>query len=299
MATTYNGHDITSTSIMGGFDISKSSGGISFGGVSITVAATANKFSFYVTSAAKNEAESCTLGRAGVTGTSTSLSKIDLFTPDKVIKAGITIFYSDSTMKTAYKGGSLLYYETITDAAVKIGDGGNVQSVTDCGPYSLGYSTIGATGNVYFFDSGVACLYTPFRDGTVTSGAAYLIDTNYPGIPGVNLASIGVYADDGGTPGAPTTLLGYSESQSPTATAAWINFTTFTDVGGLILRAGVPVWIAIWSNAPGVVRGYRDAGATNQLSENTTATQIYPDWRDWQHVAYQSNKLSLYLTITP
>jgi hypothetical protein len=169
---------------------------------------------------------------------------------------------------------------------------------TNAGPSIVGYNTIGATTDVYLFLSGVACKFTPDISGTVTGGYTYLIDNDYPGVPGVNTATMALFSNSSTVP---LNLLGYSSTQeSPIATYSWVYFPSFTQnvAGGLSVTSGVPIWIAIWTNTPGIIRGASDAGSTGQLSENVE-DETYPTWNTWANAALQDRVLSIYLEITP
>ena len=169
---------------------------------------------------------------------------------------------------------------------------------TNAGPSIVGYNTIGATTDVYLFLSGVACKFTPDISGTVTGGYTYLIDNDYPGVPGVNTATMALFSNSSTVP---LNLLGYSSTQeSPIATYSWVYFPSFTQnvAGGLNVTSGVPIWIAIWTNTPGIIRGARDVGATGQLSENVE-DETYPTWNTWANAALQDQVLSIYLEVTP
>jgi hypothetical protein len=162
----------------------------------------------------------------------------------------------------------------------------------------VGYNTIGTVLEEFLFDSGVACKFTPSQSGTITGGYAYLVDNDYPGVPGVNNAMIAVYSNSSTVP---LNLLAYSEQESPIATYSWVPFTTFTEnvVGGLTLTSGVPIWIALWTNAPGIVRGAIDTnGSVGQYSENTSGTFTWPTWGTWNNVVLQDYNLSIYLELS-
>jgi hypothetical protein len=169
---------------------------------------------------------------------------------------------------------------------------------TNAGPSIVGYNIIGATTDVYLFLSGVACKFTPDISGTVTGGYTYLIDNDYPGVPGVNTATMALFSNSSTVP---LNLLGYSSTQeSPIATYSWVYFPSFTQnvAGGLNVTSGVPIWIAIWTNTPGIIRGARDVGTTGQLSENVE-DETYPTWNTWANAALQDQVLSIYLEVTP
>jgi hypothetical protein len=166
------------------------------------------------------------------------------------------------------------------------------------GPFTVGYTSIGATTNVYLFQAGVACKFTPDVSGTVTGGYTYLIDNDYPGVPGVNTAAMALFSNSSTIP---LNLLGYSSTQeSPIGSYSWVNFPSFTQnvAGGLNLTSGVPIWIAVWTNTPGIIRGASDAGSTGQFSENSN-DEIYPTWNVWDSVALNDAKLSIYLEVNP
>ena len=176
-----------------------------------------------------------------------------------------------------------------------------IRGKTILGPPStsfiVGYNTIGAGLDEFLFDSGVACKFTPTQSGTITGGYASLVDLDYPGVPGVNNAMMAVYSNSSTVP---LNLLAYSEQQSPIATYSWVPFTTFTEnvAGGLTLTSGVPIWIALWTNFSGVVRGAVDPGSVGQYSENTTGTFTWPTWGTWNNVVLQDYNLSVYLEVS-
>lgn len=175
---------------------------------------------------------------------------------------------------------------------------GSITGIYVPGDFTVGYTTIGLTPNVYLFQSGTAFKFTPSQSGTVRGGSVYLVDNDYPGVPGVNKVSMAIYSNTGG---APKDVLGYSSTQeSPTSTPDWVNFGSFTEntSGGLVVTAGVPIWIAVWTNAPGIIRGYSDIGSTGQSSENNS-DETYPNWNVWDNVALRDEKISVYLTVTP
>jgi hypothetical protein len=164
--------------------------------------------------------------------------------------------------------------------------------------FIVGYDTIGTVLEEFLFDSGVACKFTPSQSGTITGGYAYLVDNDYPGVPGVNNAMIAVYSNSSTVP---LNLLAYSEQESPIATYSWVPFTTFTEnvAGGLTLTSGVPIWIALWTNVPGIVRGAIDTnGSVGQYSENTSSTFTWPTWGTWNNVALNNYNLSVYLEVS-
>jgi len=166
------------------------------------------------------------------------------------------------------------------------------------GSFTVGYTSIGATTEVFLFGSGVACKFTPDASGTVTGGYVYLVDNDYPGVPGVNTAAMALFSNSSTVP---LNLLGYSSTQeSPIATYSWVNFPSFTQnvAGGLNLTSGVPIWIAVWTNTPGIIRGASDPGSTGQLSENVD-DETYPIWNTWSDAALNDIKLSIYLEVNP
>lgn len=161
--------------------------------------------------------------------------------------------------------------------------------------FSVGYITAGAVSDVFLFDSGVACKFTPSSSGTIVGGYAYLIDNDYPGIPGVNNAMMAVYSNSSTVP---LNLRAYSEQESPIGSYSWVHYTSFTEsvVGGLTVTSGVPIWIAVWTNTPGIIRGAIDTnGSVGQYSENTTGTFTWSTWGTWNNVALNNYNLSIYL----
>jgi len=174
-----------------------------------------------------------------------------------------------------------------------------IKGKTILGPsFIVGYNTIGGTKDIFLFDSGVACKFTPTRTGTITGGYAYLIDNDYPGIPGINTAMMAVYSNSSTVP---LNLLAYSEQQSPIGTYSWVPFTNFTEniAGGLTLTSGVPIWIAVWTYVPGIVRGALDTnGSVGQYSENTSGTFTWPTWGTWNNVSLSNFNLSVYLQLS-
>lgn len=169
----------------------------------------------------------------------------------------------------------------------------------NAGPFTVGYTSIGATTNQYLFN-GLATKFTPNASGTISKGFAYLIDNDYPGVPGVNVTEMAVFSNSSTVP---LNLLCYSSTQeSPIASYSWVEFPSFTQniAGGLNVTNGTPIWIALWTNVPGTIRAVSDPGATNQTSENDGANGTYPTWPStWNNVSLSNIQLSIYLEITP
>lgn len=181
---------------------------------------------------------------------------------------------------------------------------GSLKTALNPDEFTVGYTTIGSTSNVYLFPSGSAFKFIPTQSGTVTSGGVYLIDNDYPGVPGINLVSLGIYSDSGiGSVGGPTPLdlLGYSSTQeSPTSVPDWVSFPSFVEniSGGLVVTAGVPIWISVWTNAPSPVMAFSDPGSVGQSSENSGAG-AFPNWSSWNNVALRDVQISVYLSVKP
>lgn len=158
----------------------------------------------------------------------------------------------------------------------------------------VGYNTIGATVDQYLFN-GLATKFTPDTSGTIIGGYGYLVDNDYPGGPGINKVTMAVYSHSSTVP---LNLLAYTGETSPIGTYSWIQFPAFTQntAGGLNVTAGTPIWIALQSNAPGIIRTRSDAGESSELD---AAAASYPTWPStWVNIALGSYKMSVYLEIS-
>ena len=179
---------------------------------------------------------------------------------------------------------------------------GSIRGIYQPGDFLVGYDTIGSTSNVYLFPSGSAFKFIPTQSGTIVDANVYLVDNDYPGIPGINRVSLGIFSDSGAASSStPVNLVASSSTEeSPIGTPSWVNFPGFNErrAGGLVVTAGVPIWIAVWTNAPSPVMGFTDPGSTGQSSENAS-DETYPNWNTWDNVAFRNVKLSVYLTVRP
>jgi hypothetical protein len=166
---------------------------------------------------------------------------------------------------------------------------------TNAGPFIVGYNVIGATIDQFLFN-GTATKFTPDASGTLGNGYAYLIDNDYPGVPGINTIRMAVYSNETIDPG---NLLAYSTTdKSPIGTYSWVTFDSFTEnvAGGLNVTAGTPIWIALWTNVPGIIRTTSDTGESSELDLAAT----YPTWpATWTSAALSSIKMSVYFEATP
>jgi len=212
--------------------------------------------------------------------------------------------YATDSKRAAYASDCTIYsikkYNVALSQVDIYGIIGSITGIYEPGAFFVGYDHVGSTSNVYLFQSGTAFKFTPSRSGTIESGNVYLVDNDYPGVPGVNKVSMAIYSNTGGVP---KDVLAYSSTQeSPTGTPDWVNFPSFTTEGlidgSLVVTAGVPIWIAVWTNAPGIIRAYSDIGSTGQSSENNS-DETYPNWNVWDSVALRDEKISVYLTVTP